>query len=120
MKPIINPWWIYFASKSECVGEFLLMVCLCVLIGAIAWTLIYRIGECETSCPKWLLIIGIVGTIIGGLLPSEKTIYTMMTVEQITPNNIEAVGNTAQDIVDYIVDKIDEVMNSDNKDKKDD
>lgn len=110
MKPIINPWWIYFASKSEGIGIFLLIVGLCMLVWAIIWSVGYRVGECVTSCPKCLLIIGIAGTIVGGLLPSEKTIYTMMTVEQITTNNIEAVGNTAQDIVDYIVDKIDKIV----------
>ena len=110
MKPIINPWWIYFASKSEDVGTFLLIVCFLTMFFSTIWYVCYRTGEVETSCPKWLIILGIIGTIIGGLLPSEKTIYTMMTIEQITPNNIEAVGNTAQDIVDYIVDKIDEVI----------
>lgn len=110
MKPIINPWWIYFASKSEAIGTFSLIVCFLMLFFATIWCTCYRIGEVKTSCPKWLIIIGIMGIIIGGLLPSEKTIYTMMTLEQITPNNIEAVGNTAQDIVDYIVDKIDEIV----------
>ena len=40
----------------------------------------------------------------------------MVTVSQITPNNIEIAGNTIEDTVDYIFEKIDEITDEDDKD----
>ena len=48
--------------------------------------------------------------------PSEKTLYSMVVLENLTPNNIEAVGDTGKDVVDYIFDKIDQ-MNDEEDDK---
>lgn len=45
-----------------------------------------------------------------------ETIYTMAAVKEITPDNIQAIGKTGKDVVDYITDQIDKVVN--NKDKK--
>jgi hypothetical protein len=39
----------------------------------------------------------------------------MMAASLVTPNNIEAVGNTATDIVDYIVDSVDKILDDGDK-----
>lgn len=62
-------------------------------------------------------IIGcVVMTIITIMTPNTETIYTMMAVNEITPDNIQAVGKTGKDVVDYITDQIDKVIND--KDEK--
>ena len=45
--------------------------------------------------------------------PSTKTIYAMITVNELTQNNIKTIGETGKDIVDYITDQIDKVVNED-------
>lgn len=63
------------------------------------------------------LIIGcVVMTIITIMTPNTETIYTMVVVNEITPDNIQAVGKTGKDVVDYITDQIDKVIND--KDEK--
>ena len=40
----------------------------------------------------------------------QKTVLTMMTVQQLTPNNIKLVGDSVEDAVNYIVDKVEEIL----------
>ena len=49
---------------------------------------------------------------MGLALPSESTCYKMMAAEIVTPDNIEAAGNTAQNIIDYIIESIDKIIES--------
>lgn len=58
----------------------------------------------------------IVFAIMAIVTPSTKTIYAMITVNELTPNNIKTIGETGKDMVDYITDQIDKVVN--NKDEK--
>lgn len=44
-------------------------------------------------------------------------IYTMMTVNEITPDNIQTIGKTGKNVIDYIIDQIDKIVNKD-KDKE--
>ena len=47
-------------------------------------------------------------------MPSEKTLYSMVVLDNVTPNNIETIGNTGKDVVDYIFDKIDQMNEEEN------
>lgn len=111
MEPIINPWLIYISQKCETIGI------LCMIFGAIGlfvagfWYILHLCGEVKEKVPKWIVVTGITCSIISTLLPTQKTILTMATLQYITPNNVTVVGETAEDIVDYITDKIEEIMN---------
>lgn len=52
------------------------------------------------------------------ITPSTETIYTMAVVNEITPDNIQAIGKTGKDVVDYITDQIDKVVNDKEENKK--
>lgn len=39
----------------------------------------------------------------------------MVTVNELTSDNIQAVGKTGKDVVDYITDQIDKIVNDDNE-----
>ena len=69
--------------------------------------------------PKWLrnilIACGIV-ICIGGLILSKETCYKMIITSYITPSNIEAVKGEATDLIDYIVDKVDELTDKNEKD----
>lgn len=64
-------------------------------------------------------IIGcVVMTIITIMTPNTETIYTMAVANEITPDNIQTIGKTGKDVVDYITDQIDKIVNDKEEDKK--
>ena len=122
MTPIINPLWFYLIGISENIA------CTFWIIGGILLTLGIGIGIVtliehefmkDDTVKKLLKIIKqtcIVGgllVMIGNLTPSEDTCYKMMTATLVTPNNITAVGEAATDVVDYIVDSVDRLLEED-------
>lgn len=113
MEPIINPWWIYLAEKSETIGTGLIVIGIFSLVIFFAWLLFF---EGNTIPPKWILFLGLIALLFGAILPSQKTVLTMMTVQQLTPNNIEIVGDTLEDTIDYIVEKVEDI--TDEKDNQ--
>lgn len=110
MKPIINPWWIYLAGQCENVMALLTISGIILLIISFIWWIAYMDGDVQRS-PKKTFTIGIIALLISVLIPDQETVYTMMTVRYVTPNNIEAVGSTVESTIDYIVDKIEEIVN---------
>ncbi len=115
MEPIINPWLIYFAGISENVH----FVCILLAFagGIIAIT---RLME-EEKVDKIVIIFGIFLMFFGvtaTLIPSEETIYTIAVVDQLTPDNIDQIGKISEDVVDYIVDKIDQIVNDSDEKKR--
>ena len=46
------------------------------------------------------------------LLPSRETMYTMFTLHYVTEANIKMVGDSAQDVVDYIFNKVEEITDN--------
>lgn len=44
--------------------------------------------------------------------------YTMIVLDNVTTDNIQAIGKTGKDIIDYITDQIDKVVNNKEEDKK--
>ena len=65
---------------------------------------------------KLFISIGIISMILTVLTPTTETVYTMMVANEITSDNIQAVGKTGKDVVDYITDQIDKIVND--KDEK--
>lgn len=65
---------------------------------------------------KKCAIVSVISAIALVITPSTETIYTMAVVNEITPDNIQAVGKTGKDVVDYITDQINKVVND--KEKK--
>lgn len=51
------------------------------------------------------------------LLPSRETMYTMFALNYVTEDNIKMVGDSAQDVVDYIFDKVEEITDNNSDDK---
>ena len=122
MKPIINPLWFYLIGISEniaCTFWIIGGILLTIGIGIGIVTLIEHEFMKDDTVKKLLKIIKqtcIVGgllVMIGNLTPSEDTCYKMMTATLVTPNNITAVGEAATDVVDYIVDSVDKLLEGD-------
>ena len=131
MEPIINPWIIYIINLVSNVSIvlgiiiFFLLVAIFIvaILGLVQFTENYDnfdefLEEYHTAV-KWFkrgcmgLIISVVVLLF---MPSEKTLYSMIVLNNVTPNNIEAIGSTGKDVIDYIFDKIDQ-MNDEKGDK---
>lgn len=118
MKPIISPWLIYFASRADNLTTFfgvIAGICSIIAMGAFFAGLA---GYDEPFKFRKIISKSIIGcvvmTIITIMTPNTETIYTMAVVNEITPDNIQTIGKTGKDVVDYITDQIDKIVN-DNK-----
>lgn len=113
MKPIISPWLIYFASRANTVGTLFLIV-------AVAAFAICLIGfdDLTKNGFKLFISIGIISVILTVLTPTTETVYTMIVANELTSDNVQAIGKTGKDVIDYITDQIDKVVNDKEENKK--
>lgn len=122
MEPIISPWLIYFASRANNLVTFLGVIagiCGSIAIGALFAGLAGYNEPFKFRKTISKSIIGcVVMTIITIMTPNTETIYTMAVVNEITPDNIQTIGKTGKDVVDYITDQIDKIVNDKEEDKK--
>lgn len=116
MNPIISPWLIYFAEVSQNVSVFFLVVGgagLCVLPAfySVQWDFLSAedFEKFKKNLFRKLLVLNIVILLLGLLLPSKTTVYSMILIDNITPQNIETFKDEAKDLIDYTVDKIGEI-----------
>ena len=118
MKPIISPWLIYFASRADNLTTFfgvIAGICSIIAIGAFFAGLAGYDEPFKFRKTISKSIIGcVVMTIITIMTPNTETIYTMAVVNEITLDNIQTIGKTGKDVVDYTTDQIDKIVN-DNK-----
>ena len=125
MKPIISPIWFYFVSLADKIGS----LAVTLIIGGIIFSAILVIFllvveaegdfESEEERRRWYgyLKKGIITIIAAEVLycavPSETTCYKMMAAQVVTPDNIATVGKTGEDIINYIVESVKEITDSD-------
>ena len=129
MKPIISPIWFYIVNLFNKVGYFVIAL----IIGGIILTGIVTIlilvietegdFESEEQKRRWYSYLkkGNITIIAAGVLycaiPSETTCYEMIAAQVVTSDNISAVGKTSEDIINYIVESVKEITDS-NKDSE--
>lgn len=124
MKPIISPWWIYlidlFNNLKEVLGVALFLLGCTAVALLIIWlfsSLDYNerlIVACKKYLKKsviWLCVSNLLFTVI----PSKNTMYTMIVLDNVTTDNIQAIGKTGKDVVDYITNQIDKIVNKDDE-----
>ena len=127
MKPIISPWVIYLidlVNKFQGIINAALCVLGFVIVGlGIMWLLFSMEYDQDDSiivtCKKYLkksIIWFVVSGLLFAVVPSKDTMYVMLTLDNVTTDNIQAIGKTGKDVVDYITDQIDKIVND--KDKK--
>lgn len=131
MNPIINPWSIYLINVlSGLKNIFIAAVVAAIFIGigsAIYFLTViadpYYDEDDEKDQNKILNIKkcfkkSVVGLIISALLvviaPSKDTMYTMLALDNLTTDNIQAIGKTGKDVIDYVSDQIDKIVNGNN------
>lgn len=129
MKPIISPWWTYLIDLFDNL-KGLLGVALFLLGGAaVALLVIWFFSSLDyeqdeehiVACKKYLkksVIWLCVSSLLFTVIPSKDTMYTMIVLDNVTTDNIQAIGKTGKDVVDYITDQIDKVVNDKEENKK--
>lgn len=114
MKPIINPWLFYLIDKAEEISSPLMVIGILGWMGFIILFVLGTIGDDgaeklfkQLKIPRILITIGL---IIAMLLPTKETSYKILAASMVTPNNITTVGETAEDVIDYIVESVDTLL----------
>ena len=119
MNPIISPWLIYFAELADSINTtFLFVVWIAFIIMAFAFIPYMDNKKDETlkQCLKKSFIWFCISIAIVAITPSKDTVYTMVVLDNVTTDSIQAIGKTGKDVVDYITDQIDKIVND--KDEK--
>lgn len=128
MKPIISPWLIYLidlVDKFQVIINIALVVLgFTIICLGIAWLLFSMDYDQDDSiiviCKKYLkksIIWVVVSGLLFAVVPSKDTMYVMLTLDNVTTDNIQAIGKTGKDVVDYITDQIDKIVNKDDEKK---
>lgn len=118
MEPIINPLWFYLIDTVALLKVIFMATgtITIVSLGAISvfssWDIKDFYNFWKYKIARVIAIVASILIIVGCLIPSSETAYKMLVASMITPDNIAAVGGTAQDIVDYIVNSIDTLLKS--------
>lgn len=139
-EPIINPWLFYLADLVSALKVTLIILSIGLVIGSglylVAWdeNREYRSNSEENiklrktwlKGAKMCLISAIITFIVGMIVPTKETLYAMTISSALTPDTVQLIydktGETAtdilngggefiEDIVDYGVDKINEMRN---------
>lgn len=139
-EPIINPWLFYLADVVSALKVTLIILSIGLVIGSLLYLYIwyenteYKIDTEENiklrkawlKGAKMCLISAIITFIVGMIVPTKKTLYAMTIASALTPDTVQLIydktGQTAtdilngggeliEDIVDYGVDKINEMRN---------
>lgn len=124
MKPIISPIWFYLVNlfnKVEILTKALIalgIILTVILAIVIISTEVDGEFASEEERKKWYgclkksIIIAIIAGIMFCAIPSESTCYKMMAAQAVTPDNISTVGKTSEDIINYIVESVKEITDS--------
>ena len=121
MEPIINPWVFYLINQIDMWREILYVgtliisislatVSVCELCNTIDFGEDYTTTLKLNSIRKTLVKLIIPLLVITLFIPSSSTLYKMIIADNVTPNNIQIVGESVEDGIDYIFDKINEVV----------
>ena len=112
MSPIVSPWWFYLFNLVESLRDGAFAV---LLFGGmiIAFITMGNLIDCHTTkvkVPWWLSTLFALSIIIMLFVPTKETCYQMAAASLVTPDNLTAVGETAKNAIDYIVESVDKVL----------
>jgi formate hydrogenlyase subunit 3/multisubunit Na+/H+ antiporter MnhD subunit len=123
--PIINPLWIYLINVLSNLGDIVFVISIFAGAGFLIGIIVYLFWRVDSYWykdeedvskdkiyRKFLKLGAIILTVLSlliAVIPSEKIMYTMMTSNYITQENVELTGDAIENMVDYIFKKVDEL-----------
>ena len=111
--PIINPLWFYLIDLSERVSvvSSAIGIIFAVLGGILVVSSCDIDGDINFSkSSKIMIIVGIILFVLGGLIPSKEASYKMMISSYLTSENIDFTKNEIIELIDYIIDKVNQIQ----------
>lgn len=127
MEPIINPWLIYFASIADHIGIVGVLFTSITTVSSLfllAFYIATKIEEGESRETKilraWSIRSGIAALIfllVTVFTPSRNTVIAMIAANAITPDAIEAAADAGKDVVDYLTESIEDLIDGVNEDE---
>ena len=127
MEPIINPWLIYFVSIADnisIVGVTFASIMTVSFLFLLAFYITSKVEEEESRETKilrfWSIRSGIAALfflLITVFTPSKNTVIAMIAANAITPNAIEAAADVGKDVVDYLTESIEDLIDGVNEDE---
>lgn len=139
-EPIINPWLFYLADVVFALKVTLIVLSVGLAIGSLLYLVAWK-DNCDFKLDNehniklrksWLkgakicIVSGIMSFMVGMMVPAQKTLYAMTIASALTPDTVRLIydktgetatdilnggGDLIEDIVDYGVDKINEMRN---------
>lgn len=113
---IIHPIWFYIFNVCQHLSE-LSFIALLLSIGGFAMAFfILDFCDFKCVCKKFIIAIAILLSLTI-FVPSQKTCYQMMVASLATHENVEIAAGTAKNVVDYIIESVDELIESNEEEK---
>lgn len=109
MTPIISPWIFYLISLFNNIGlicSVIFVIGIMALITAIIIVFVEGLWNNYGKSIRKGFIACIAVAVLNCAIPSKETMYTMLVSSLVTYENVDTVGNTIKDSVDYIIDKV--------------
>ena len=124
---IINPWLFYLFEVINNLRSFLTDVSIISLIATLLLTLsmfvvldVSDIEELKTAVKafklKFLIGLFVMSMSLPVFLPSKEVCYQMLVASCATEESLKLIGDTSKNAVDYIIEKIDTLI--EDKDKE--
>ena len=139
-EPIINPWLFYLADLVSALKVILITLSVGLAIGSLLYLVAWnenkdykpdteeniKLRKTWLKGSKICIVSFVITFTVGMMVPTEKTLYAMAIASALTPDTVQLIydktGETAtdilngggefiEDIVDYGVDKINELRN---------
>lgn len=139
-EPIINPWLFYLADLVVALKVTLIFLSIGLVIGSLLYLAVWKenvdykpnseenikLRKTWLKGSKICIVSAVITFTVGMIVPTKKTLYAMAIASALTPDTVQLIynktGETAtdilngggefiEDVVDYGVDKINELRN---------
>ena len=139
-EPIINPWLFYLADLVVALKVTLIFLSIGLVIGSLLYLAVWKenvdykpnseenikLRKTWLKGSKICIVSAVITFTVGMIVPTKKTLYVMAIASALTPDTVQLIynktGETAtdilngggefiEDVVDYGVDKINELRN---------
>ena len=111
MSPIVSPWWFYLFGLVDNLREAAFAILTFLGVGTGITVFIWGLLEGKiVKIPKWIISLLIASIVVTTFVPSKEVCYQMAAASLVTPDNLTAVGETAKNAIDYIVESVDKVL----------
>ena len=110
---IINPWWFYLIGVANAIQGFFFAFGILGIASIIVVGIVMVTDDTINNFKKFFItsaIISIVFCLIGTLIPSKETCYSMAIASVATTENLEYAAEAGKNIIDYITEKAIELI----------